>query len=310
MALPSIMRKLFRNDGYGPLLKDEIIDRHISIQDWSSTHDYPVYTLVRGSDGLPYWSVAQSGPSTAGAKDPTADDGSYWVYISTQQWVLDNIAPNTLYLDAVNGSDSNGGLTESDPLQTFAAAQAKLTGLKSYANNSNYVRLVLLPGNYGNVIYEGNQCPPLWFDFRAGASVSQLRVTGSTQVQVTGNATFNSNDSYAWQLYAGSNTYLFVPDDTTLTFKGKCRACLIARRQGIILLENCSLIFSGVTVSDAVARVQDMALLYCYNVTTSGTATGKRYNATNISEISTDGGGANFFPGTVAGTASSTSLYL
>lgn len=80
MALPTLHRKLFRNDGYGPLLKDEVIDRHISVQDWSSAYDYPVSTLVRGSDGALYWSVAQSGPGVAaGAQDPTLDSAhAFW----------------------------------------------------------------------------------------------------------------------------------------------------------------------------------------------------------------------------------------
>ena len=150
------------------------------IWEWSALADYDVGRMVRGSDGAFYRSTAISGPSVlAGAKDPTTDDGSYWMYIVTEQWINDNIAPNTLYLDGTNGDDSNSGLEEASPLKTFAAAQLKLTGLKSYANNSNYVRLVLLPGNYGDIIYEGNQCPPLWFEFRAGAVVSQLRVTGA-----------------------------------------------------------------------------------------------------------------------------------
>lgn len=79
MALPNIFRKLFKSNGYGPLLKDEIVSRHISVQNWSNAFDYPVATVARGADGVLYYSVAQSGPNTgAGAVDPTADDGTYW----------------------------------------------------------------------------------------------------------------------------------------------------------------------------------------------------------------------------------------
>lgn len=46
---------------------------------WDATVDYDVQRLVRGSDGLLYWSMAQSGPNTsAGAVNPTTDDGTYW----------------------------------------------------------------------------------------------------------------------------------------------------------------------------------------------------------------------------------------
>ena len=49
------------------------------VWEWSALADYDTQRVVRGSDGLLYWSVAQSGPSIAtGAQDPTADNGTYW----------------------------------------------------------------------------------------------------------------------------------------------------------------------------------------------------------------------------------------
>lgn len=45
---------------------------------WDATVDYAANRLVLGSDGLLYWSVAQSGPNVGGAQDPTTDDGTYW----------------------------------------------------------------------------------------------------------------------------------------------------------------------------------------------------------------------------------------
>jgi hypothetical protein len=44
-------------------------------------------------------------------------------------------------------------------------------------------------------------------------------------------------------------------------------------------------------------------------VTISGAATGKRYSGVVLSNISTNGGGANYFPGNVAGTVDATSVY-
>ena len=49
------------------------------IYEWDATIDYDAQRIVRGSNGLLYRSMAQSGPNTgAGAVDPTADDGTYW----------------------------------------------------------------------------------------------------------------------------------------------------------------------------------------------------------------------------------------
>ena len=45
---------------------------------WDATVDYAANRLVLGSDGLLYWSVAQSGPNVGGAQDPTTDDGTHW----------------------------------------------------------------------------------------------------------------------------------------------------------------------------------------------------------------------------------------
>lgn len=101
MGLPVLLQKLFKSSGYGPELNDEIVSRYISVQDWLNTYDYLVNTLVRGSDGVLYWSVQQSGPGTAaGTQDPTTDDGTYWqsmpmddanvVHISGQETIAGN----------------------------------------------------------------------------------------------------------------------------------------------------------------------------------------------------------------------------
>ena len=80
MALPAILRRLFKSSGYGPELNDDLISRNIFIREWVSSYDYDAGVLARGSDGLIYMSVTASGPGTsAGAKDPTTAGTSYWV---------------------------------------------------------------------------------------------------------------------------------------------------------------------------------------------------------------------------------------
>ena len=302
-----------RNDMNGilnTLSQDYAFRQDGGVWAWSAQADYDSGRLVRGSNGSLYVSIATSGPSVAaGAQDPTTDDGTYWMYVVTEQWVRDNLAPNVLYLNATSGNDSNSGLTESEPMKTFAAAQYKLTGLKNYANLSSYVKIVLLPGNYGSIVYEGNQLPPIWFEGRAGATLATLRVTGATQVKLSGNITFDSSAS-EMQLYCASNCYMLISSGSTITFKGSCTDCLRSSRLSTMYIGSATLVFSSVTVSDAVARTQDLGLIYCYDTTITGTATGKRYYASNISEINTNGGGENFFPGTTAGSTSSTSIYL
>lgn len=71
-----------RNDVNGALnqlSQDFAFRQDGGIWQWSALADYDTQRMVRGSNGLLYWSVAQSGPSLAsGAVDPTTDDGTYW----------------------------------------------------------------------------------------------------------------------------------------------------------------------------------------------------------------------------------------
>ena len=80
MALPAILRRLFKSFGYGPELNDDLISRNIFIREWVNTYDYDAGVLARGSNGLIYMSVTASGPGTsAGAQNPVSAGASYWV---------------------------------------------------------------------------------------------------------------------------------------------------------------------------------------------------------------------------------------
>ena len=81
MALPTLQRKLFENDGYGPNIKDERLSTDITVKDWDASHDYSAGVLAKAGGDI-YKSVAASGPGTAaGAGDPASDSGSYWIQL-------------------------------------------------------------------------------------------------------------------------------------------------------------------------------------------------------------------------------------
>lgn len=72
-----------RNDFNGvlnQLSQDYAFRQDGGVWEWSSSADYDVHRVVRGSDGVLYMSIAQSGPSVvAGAKNPVNDSThSYW----------------------------------------------------------------------------------------------------------------------------------------------------------------------------------------------------------------------------------------
>lgn len=77
-----------RNDVNGVLnqiSQDYSFRQDGGVWEWSALADYDVQRMVRGSDGLLYWSVAQSGPGVAaGAQDPTLDSSHvYWALLPT-----------------------------------------------------------------------------------------------------------------------------------------------------------------------------------------------------------------------------------
>lgn len=102
MALPTLQRKLFENDGYGPNIKDERLSTDITVKDWDASHDYPANVLAKAGGDI-YRSVAASGPGTsAGAVNPTQDAGAdYWevfgkggsVPVGTVIWLSTSTVP-------------------------------------------------------------------------------------------------------------------------------------------------------------------------------------------------------------------------
>ena len=72
-----------RNDVNGALnqlSQDFAFRQDGGIWEWSALADYDAQRVVRGSDGILYWSVQPSGPNVAaGAQDPTLDTAqTYW----------------------------------------------------------------------------------------------------------------------------------------------------------------------------------------------------------------------------------------
>lgn len=77
-----------RNDFNGvlnQLSQDYAFRQDGGIWEWSAFADYAVQRIVRGSDGLLYYSKAQSGPGVAaGAQDPVQDSSrTYWTAVPT-----------------------------------------------------------------------------------------------------------------------------------------------------------------------------------------------------------------------------------
>lgn len=104
MALPAILRRLFKSLGYGPELNDDLISRNIFIREWVNTYDYDAGVLARGSNGQIYMSVTASGPGTsAGAQNPVSAGASYWVapkIPTAASGTNSNVAASTAFVKA------------------------------------------------------------------------------------------------------------------------------------------------------------------------------------------------------------------
>ncbi|MCH5277772.1 MAG: hypothetical protein J1E80_08065, partial [Desulfovibrionaceae bacterium] len=88
--------------------------------EWSADLDYPVPALVVGSDGKYYTSLQASGPSGAGAKDPTDAENSAWWAQAMLNGSDDVFTPPT------NSEPGKQGLVPAPDMSAEAAARCVL----------------------------------------------------------------------------------------------------------------------------------------------------------------------------------------
>lgn len=322
-----------RNDMNGALnqiSQDFAFRQDGGIWAWSALADYDTQRVVRGSDGLLYWSVQPSGPELAsGAVDPTSDDGTYWASPSVKtmastdasdaaastawvnQWATSVLqSPSSVYVDAVNGDDSNDGLTAATAKKTISAAYSLLSAPGKLS--SGYPNVYLAAGTYSDNIIS----TPLNSDvmvtgpssgspaivpgilvynnqtLRIGGSI---QCTGSVQVSRSGvlrmenglNLSFH-NWSGAQSIYVYSGGCIYVADGSSvaISYTGTCSA------------------------TNATVRATYGAKFVSFGtITFSGSVTGQRYRLIHMALVA-GMGGPSAIPGTVAGTADSTSEYV
>lgn len=302
---------------------------------WSALADYDVQRVVRGSDGLLYWSVQQSGPGVAaGAQDPTADNGTYWSApeiptagasanqntAATLQWVKDwytQLAlPSDLYIDATNGDDGNDALSSSTPVKTFSALIAIISSTDRIKPQEITVHVA--SGTYSDSPV-GVPGVVIIYNFENGSSLSSnISASHNETIKLTGNLTTSAGllAGVYGEILLGNNS-----DSLTLTFSNKSGGTCIQANSGSISRDfnapSVAIKFSGtctpsVVVSIAyggISRWQSAGgTTTTWSVNSGSSLTGKRYNVVACSVLS-NVGGANVIPGSTAGTADSTSYF-
>lgn len=329
MALPTLQRKLFQNDGYGPLLKDEIVDRRISVQNWSDTYDYSAGVFARGSDGAVYMSVQPSGPSTSAA-NPVQDDGTFWQKqlietppsndssskAATTEWVnafySEKLVPFVLYVDAANGDDANDGYTAATAKRSLAAVYAVLES--PYFLHGSYVEVYIAPGTYYDHIHGISGLNIYFYNTSSSdviiAHTSGINVNNDMYIGISGRFTLINNGNLSVS-YGGK---VNLQNSAYITFSGfNGAAPIYIYNNGQVYAKNgVRVTFNFVgncTATYATLRVTYNSFFNNFGtITWSGTVTGgKRYGLYGNATVS--GIGTNSIPGASAGTVGDVSYF-
>ena len=108
------------------------------VWEWSALADYDSQRVVRGSDGLIYYSKAQSGPSiAAGAQDPTADTShTYWDQLPSDNADIvhisgtETVTGEKTFTGAVyDERSSDAGFRVINPYEDLSSPTAMTTGM-------------------------------------------------------------------------------------------------------------------------------------------------------------------------------------
>lgn len=265
--------------------------------------------------------------------------GTEWRAMATANAFREVLSAARTYYVRSDGSDSNDGrantaggafLTLQKAINTVAALdlstfavtiQIGLAG--SYAGftaNAEWlggpgsaVALLGDPANAGNFVITGTVLlqngAVMAFsgvDFTP-SSGDGLSVNSESIATITGACTFGATAAGGRQILITAGAQVTL--SAVCTMDGGAANWILAVSGGRLSSNAITHVFSGTpNYTAATVMAQTGALVSVVNATPSGAATGKRYDSTLNAVIFTNGGGANFFPGDVAGTAT-TGLY-
>jgi hypothetical protein len=184
------------NGIFNTMTQSERFTQEGGVWAWDATVDYGTNRVVLGSDGLLYWSIAQSGPNVGGAQDPTADDGTYWQApyaktmpaldssdaVATTRWARQTLSGATLYVNGSSGSDTNDGLSSAKAVKTIgqalALAGSRFSACKIYIAASTYTENITISSANIEFALQGN-----------------IVISGSLTVQKSSVVVFNGSHS-------------------------------------------------------------------------------------------------------------------
>lgn len=239
------------------------------------------------------------------------------------------------------GSDANSGLTAATPFRTIqkavdavAALDTSIFAAQITVADGTYDEAITLkdPAGSGACYLLGNSAVPAnvvinatgfsgavyssdsrkWsiggFTLYGGASVIGINASGSAAViTVIAPIAFGGSAPSYIHLFASNRGVVRVNANYTISVAATYH--VLSTTGGSISINNTSIVLSAVYAFSMFAYVTDMSYFTIYNPVFTGSSTGTKYYASNLSLISTGGAGVSYLPGNAGGSVSSGAIY-
>lgn len=310
-----------------------------TVEQFNATHSW-----WDNKDNWLYNQIAQV--IIAGGMTPLETDITQLLKAIRSQQRVRLTASLTLYIDSVNGNDNNTGAAGS-PFKTIGRGIYYIR--YQVDQGGQQVTLQLSPGTYdpvgvnapnnGLIVINGDRLAPRNYLIKNTNGVAVAMYAGSqiwlqgVSIEAAG-ATSGDYIGTGTGLIAASGSIIWIMD---VAFGACTHFHMWAAQAGVIGMPSGGLSYTiyagglghmmasaGGITSNVGANVTlqnnpawSIAGVYCvasgtnqiYNSVYTGTATGKRYQASSVSAILSNNAGINFFPGNVAGTIDNNGVY-
>lgn len=230
-----------------------------------------------------------------------------------------------VYLDGVNGLDTNDGLTADTPVKTVTRAFQCFSGVSRYSPQPHI--MYVAAGTYTDAAFSVNGMihPPMVINFAPGAqTISNVEAVFGGIAVISGSLTID-NTGYDIQQHllaigARQSGKLYIIN-LNAVIRGNFMFALYSGDVSLVydrynpfdFTENAGNIihFDSVYSEDGTAVSAYSSFMNLFHTTCTGIATGRRYHCYSLGNlvVTSSGGGQGFFPGSDAGLVDDNSLY-
>ena len=286
--------------------------------------------------------------STGSAVSFSAGTKEVWIGLTATQsaWVREKLTANRTYYVRPDGNDANTGLANTSG-GAFLTIQRAMNVISATIDLNGYdVTIQLADGTYtagvsvrqivgadsganSRIYLKGNESTPAnvvisstsahaVYNSIAGMrlEVSNLKVqtttAGSGIASARGGAVAFSNIVFGTcaDFHINSDAQGYILASGNYSIVGGATRHVTAAWSGFVQIVSRTITLTGTPgFSGSFANAEGCGSLYMFGNTYSGSATGTRYTVANNGVIFTNTGGANYFPGSVAGTTATGGQY-